>query len=385
MHADRGQGGAASGPGAPRVLLVSKPVVPPWNDSGKNLVRDVATFGRRYTYHIMATEGAEPLADGNVVEPLYGSAGAYSPGLRQNVRVLRRLFRPDKVSVYHYFFAPNKITSTAARLVTALKNRPTVQTVSSSPASYDGVDGLCFGDRVVALSEYNRSRLEAAGVRGVVRIPPGIPVPELAAQDARIQVRRAFGLPLDEPVVLFAGDYQFSSAAEVLAGAIPRVLDGRRARFVYACRIKQEASREIEARVKAQIQAAGVGASVLFLNEVEDILGLIAASDLAVMPSESLYAKMDIPLVLLECLAQRVPLVVADVAPLNEILGGREDYGLAVPPKDEEALARAVASLVDDPARLRQMGEAGRRAVIGTYGAATMAAAYEDLYDEIRA
>lgn len=365
---------------SPRVLMISKPVGPPWNDSGKNIVRDVVRFGQRYTFHVMTTRGTEPPGPRCITEPIYGDAGEYTPGLAQNLRVLLRLLRPDQSALHHYFFAPNPRTSTVARLVTAVRGRPVVQTVSSSPASYDGVDRLCFGDRVVALSEYNRRRLEQAGARGVVHVPPGIPVPSLRAD--RADVRQRWGLPAELPVVLFAGDYQFSSAATVLAEAIPRVLADRAAHFVYACRIKQEASRAIEEQVKATLRAAGVTA-VTFLNEVDDVEGLIAAADVSVMPSESLYAKMDLPLVLLECLAQRVPLVVADVEPLSEVLAGRTDWGVAVPPKDPQALAAALGALLDDPARVRAMGEAGRRAVQERWSAQTMAAAYEDIYDAL--
>ena len=363
--------------------MISKPVGPPWNDSGKNIVRDVARYGERYTYHVMTTRGAEPLGPRCVPEPIYGSAGEYTPGLSQNLRVLLRLLRPDSSAIHHYFFAPNPRTSTVARLVTAIRGRPVVQTVSSSPATYAGVDRLCFGDRVVALSAFNRRKLEEAGVRGVVHVPPGIPVPALRGADARTQARQRWELPTDRPVVLFAGDYQFSSAATVLADAIPRVLAGRAAHFVYACRIKQEASRAIEEQVRATIRAAGVASSVTFLNEVDDMEALIAAADLSVMPSESLYAKMDLPLVLLECLAQQVPLVVADVEPLVEVLAGRTDWGAAVPPQDPEALAATLGALLDSPDGLRAMGEAGRRAVIERWSAEAMAAAYEDIYDEV--
>lgn len=369
---------------APHVLMISKPVEPPWNDSGKNIVRDVARHGSRYTYHVMTTRGAEPPGPQCVVEPIYGDAGAYTPGLAQNLRVLMRLLRPDRSDIHHYFFAPNPRTSTVAKLVTAVRGRPTVQTVSSSPATYEGVERLCFGDRVVALSSYNRRKLGEAGVRGVVHVPPGIPVPDLRGPDDRAATRARWGLPTDRPVVLFAGDYQFSSASTVLADAIPRVLAGRAAHFVYACRIKQEASRAIEVGVRESILAAGVGESVTFLNEVDDMEALIAASDLSTMPSESLYAKMDLPLVLLECLAQQVPLVVADVEPLVEVLAGGTEWGRAVPPKDPAALAAALGELLDAPERLRAMGEAGRRAVAARWSAQAMAAAYEDIYDEVR-
>ncbi len=43
----------------PEVLFVSKPVAPPWNDSNKNLVRDLARGMTRYRPHVMVPRGAD--------------------------------------------------------------------------------------------------------------------------------------------------------------------------------------------------------------------------------------------------------------------------------------------------------------------------------------
>ena len=97
----------------PRILLVSKPLGPPWNDSSKNLVRDLALglarheargFGRR--------TGPERL--GNVeLEPLYpAKQDGFSPALRDNARVLFRLVGGRGADLFHFFFAP-KVGSVA--------------------------------------------------------------------------------------------------------------------------------------------------------------------------------------------------------------------------------------------------------------------------------
>ena len=55
----------------PGVLFVSKPLVPPWTDSGKNLARDIAAAGERYCYHVLGTPGADAPGPNAVVEPVY--------------------------------------------------------------------------------------------------------------------------------------------------------------------------------------------------------------------------------------------------------------------------------------------------------------------------
>lgn len=373
--------------------MVSKPIAPPWTDSGKNLVRDVARFGDRFTYRLLTTPehaarqrpgGFDRQADAPRIDwdPIYRAPGRYAPALSQNLRVLRRLLRGDDAAIRHYFFAPNPRTSMAARLVSRVRPARTVQSVLSSPRDGEDLARLLFADRIVVLSDYNRRRVEAAGVdpRRVALIPPGVEIPPLPSAEERARTRARHGLG-GGPAVLFAGDYEFSRGARVLAAAIPRVLERTPATFVYACRIKRAASRAGEAAVRAELAASGAAAHVRFLNEVGDILDLVAACDVCVLPSESLYAKMDLPLVLLEALARAVPIVVADVEPLREALVG--DAGLAVPPLQPDALADALAALLCDPARRRRMGEAARRAAESRFDARDVARRHEDLYDSM--
>ena len=63
----------------------------------------------------------------------------------------------------------------------------------------------------------------------------------------------------------------------------------------------------------------------------------------------------------LDAMICKVPCVGTKVGAVEEILG---EAGICVPPADAEALAAAIATLLDDPARRAAMGEAGRRRVL---------------------
>ncbi len=377
----RGEDGRGGAPPLGSILMVSKPVTPPWNDSTKNLVRDIVSQGGDFTFHVMTTPGAPPLGPRVVAESIYSDSGAFSPSLAANLRVMGRLLQPRGHDLYHFFFAPNPRSSAAARLAMRLRRRPSLQTVCSLPRSFAGVASLLFADRVVTVSESTRRRLEAEGVTGLRTILPGIErVPPLPPEQ-RARTRAALGLG-EGPVALFAGDYEFSSAARTFTEALLRV--GPRlpaARFVFACRIKTAAARAAEAELRAQVLAAGLAERVIFLNQVDEMRELLAAVDLQVMPADSTYAKMDLPLVLLEGLQEGVPVLVADVDPLREILAA--DVGRAVPPRDPAALAAIMEGLLRDRAQLRALGERGRELVRERFDAARMAREYQALYREL--
>ncbi|MBI2892092.1 MAG: glycosyltransferase family 4 protein [Deltaproteobacteria bacterium] len=367
------------------ILMVSKPVVPPWNDSAKNLVRDVVRASRRHSYRVLVTRGSPFDGERERVTSaeIYGDAGAYTPGLAQNARVLAHLALGPRADVVHYFFAPNPRTSTIARFVGVVRRRPSIQTVCSAPRDFTDARRILFADLVVVLSEQTRRRFVEAGIdEGRVRLirPCIFPFSPPDPRD-RAAARARFAGTDDRPVILFAGDYQFSTAAETVARAVASVVAERPARFVFACRIKQEASRLEQRRIEELLAASGVLDHVRFWNEVDDMPSLLGATDLIVMPAESLYAKMDVPLVLLEAMSLGVPIVVSDVPPLSELHS--PEIGAAVPPGDPAALARAVLDILGDPGRLRAMGEAARSVVRERFSPDVVARAYENLYDEV--
>ncbi len=366
-----------------RVLLVTKPLVAPWNDSAKNLADELVRAAETTDFDVLVARGERHGAPRTRSIPIYGAPGAFAPSGSANGRVLKHLLFGRAPHVVHYFFAPNPRTSTIARWVRRLRRVPAVQTVCSQPRAF--APNLFFGDRIVALSRWAATEIVRSGVapERVVHVPPAITPPAERTLAAKREARARFGLPADSPLVLFPGDYEFGGAAQVVADAWPAVVARRRAHLCFACRAKTVAAAEARRRIEADLLAAGVGDRATFVGETPFIHDLLAASDVVVLPASSMFAKMDIPLVLLEALALGVPIVIADVDPVREVLDpdlGGADAGLRVPAGDAAALAAAIGDLLDAPARRAAMGQVGRRLVIERFGPARMAAQIEAIY-----
>src|SRR4051794_13375243 len=99
-----------------RVLFVSKPIVPPWHDGSKNLVRDIARHLVHARPTVMTMAGAAPIGERVTSEAVYVDAGRFAPGLVANARVIRRLLTGDPHDIWHFVFAPNPASSSAATL-----------------------------------------------------------------------------------------------------------------------------------------------------------------------------------------------------------------------------------------------------------------------------
>ena len=365
----------------PNVFMVTKPMAPPWDDSSKKLARDIALHAGNTAFRVMSVPGHSFSARHITAEPVYAFSGDYAPGLRQNLRAFLRLLRKDSdVDVYHFFFAPNPVTSKILKWLMKAKRGKTVHTICSEPKSYAGVKDLVFADRVVALSEDTREKLSAAGVPDVICIPPGIDL----AETTRVERENPY-TPFKkegEFSVLFTGDYEHSGAHKTVIRSLDRLfVQCPRAKVYFACRRKTPAAAALELSAQEEVENSGFGARVQFLEEVPSMMDLIRAMDLCVFPAASLYRKMDVPLVLIEALANGVPLVVSDLPPLEILVeGGAAEV---IPAQEPDAFAQAVAQLGQDAGRRRRMAENGRRLVEEKFNIQVVAARYETLYREL--
>lgn len=128
----------------------------------------------------------------------------------------------------------------------------------------------------------------------------------------------------------------------------------------------------------AQSAALGLGTRVVFLGEVADVVPLLAAADLVVMPS--LHEGLGVAA--LEAMAAGKPVVASRAGGLAELVED-EVTGLLVEPGDAEGLARAIRRIASDRAWAVTLGRAGRAKVESRYGMRAMAEGTLAVYREV--
>jgi glycosyltransferase involved in cell wall biosynthesis len=364
-----------------RVLLVSKPLVPPWNDSSKNLARDVASGLARHLPVALGDGSRAWVPPRGELEPVYRERGRFAPGLSAQLRVLGRLAFGARADLWHFFFAPNPKSSAAGRACAALRRTKTLQTVCSRPKDLSRARSLLFADLTVVLSRATLRDLREAGVPSerLAHVPPA--VPPLAPLDAgeRRAARETLGLPIDAPIVLFPGDLELGDGA----GRVVEAFAGVRsedALLVMACRPKTGGAQAAERALRERMRALGIAERAVWIGETPHIHALLGAADIVALPSTDLFAKMDLPLVLLEAMWLARPVVVAAGGPAAELA----DEGAAVA-ADEGALSATLGELLGDDAARAALGERARRAAEARYHPARMASEYETLYDRVLA
>ena len=109
---------------------------------------------------------------------------------------------------------------------------------------------------------------------------------------------------------------------------------------------------------KALAYDLDLGSSVRFLEDVVDVAGLLAASEIGVLSSPSESA----PNALLESMRAGLAVVGTDVPGIREIVPAEQE-GYLTPPRDHEKLAAVLVEIIGDPAARERLGRRNREHV----------------------
>lgn len=191
-----------------------------------------------------------------------------------------------------------------------------------------------------------------------------------AHERAAAEIRQRFGHPL----ILSVGRHVYYKGFEYLIRAM-RSVSG------HALLIGDGPLRPSLQRLAHE---AGVADRVHFLGEVHDenLISYYLAADIFVLPSIARSEAFGI--VQLEAMAGGLPVVNTALDSGVPFVSRHGESGLTVPPKDPDALAKALQELIAQPERRAKLGEAGRRRVTAEFSKELMAEGMMTLYRQVR-
>ena len=229
--------------------------------------------------------------------------------------------------------------------------------------------------RVIAVSDAARDAYLRAGLdraSRVVTVHNGIAARR--PQRSREQLRAELGLPADAPVVAMVSVLRAGKGHDVGIEAV-RALRERHPQLRLLVVGDGPARAEVEAR------AAPLGDAVVLTGFRRDVVELLAASDMLLLPS-----RMDaFPTSLLEAASVGVPAVATAVGGIPEIVDDGET-GLLIPaPPEAGAVTAAIGALLDDPDLRVRLGEAARDRFAARFTAERWAARCRAIYDDVLA
>ncbi len=214
-------------------------------------------------------------------------------------------------------------------------------------------------------------------------VDPAVYDPARVPREEVESLRATYGIGREEPMILFVGRLTWVKGVRNLIQAMPAVLaDYPKARLVILG--KGEEQHDIEELVHRLDLAGRVITRYAFVSEWERIVHY-AAADVCVFPS--VYEPFGI--VSLEAMAMARPVVVG----ANGVVGFREQVvpsgpdqnGIHVNGNDPADIAWGIRSLLEDPARAREMGARGRTRVLRYFTWESAARQTAEVYQELLA
>jgi phosphatidyl-myo-inositol dimannoside synthase len=236
-------------------------------------------------------------------------------------------------------------------------------------------------DVLTYISEYTGSRLTPAlGDRTeLVQLSPGVDVDRFAPDADGTSVRERHGLG-DAPVVVCVSRLVARKGQDVLVRGWSQVL----ARHPRA-RLLLVGGGPLEPALRRTVAGQGLTASVVLTGGVapEQLPAYYAAGDVFAMPCRTRRGGLDVEglgMVFLEAAACGRPVVAGTSGGAPETV--RDGVtGHVVEPRSPSAVAGVLADLLDDPARARAMGAAGRAWVEQRWSWTTIAETFAGVLD----
>lgn len=131
---------------------------------------------------------------------------------------------------------------------------------------------------------------------------------------------------------------------------------------------------------QAAVDRLNIRDDVSFLGTQDNILPILSAADLFLLPSE----KESFGLGALEAMACGVPVIASDTGGIPEVVKHGET-GFLAPVGDIDAMSAHALDVLSSAARLQTMGEAARRRAEDHFSSESIVPQYEDYYHEVLA
>lgn len=234
-------------------------------------------------------------------------------------------------------------------------------------------------DRIICNSEAIRDRFRGQNgfEKRVLTVHSGIDLSEFRPEIDGTPIRREFGGGI--AWVALVGRIGLGKGHEIFLRASQKVVaQFSNARFLIVGRAEDEDDARREIFLKRLAGRLGLQSQVIFTGYRQDMPRLMAAIDLLVVATEA----EPFGRVILEAMAAGKPVVGTSSGGTPELVE-HEKTGLLVPPRDSEAMAKAILRLLKNLDEARHFGANGRKRVEAHFSVEAHVRHVEALYHSL--
>jgi L-malate glycosyltransferase len=290
--------------------------------------------------------------------------------------------RDHQLDILHVHYAvPHATAAILARSMLPPEQQPrVVTTLHGTDTTLLGADpgyapaihhALTHSDAVTTVSNFlKRETQRVLGFNGPMEVIHNFFTPR-EPKRSRDEVRRELGLR-DEVMILHSSNLRPLKRIDLLLETAARIRPRESFKLVIL------AGGDFKP-FAAEVRRLGLEDRVVVRENVADIEAYLQAADLGLITSDTESFCLSI----LEAMCFACPSVATSVGGIPEVIADNVTGRLATA-GNADALARAVESLIQDPARRRALGQAAQLRARENFSAAKIVSAYEQLYRRVR-
>jgi glycosyltransferase involved in cell wall biosynthesis len=383
-----------------KILLVTRPICPPWDEASKNFAYHLAQNVRDFELHLMTSASCKiDNLPGNVKqEPIYKSVVFNFP---QKLRsLIYQILSRKSFDIIHYCFTPAKLNSFFIQHLIKNKKMKTVQTIATLREDlFSGVEikKLMFGNVIITYSKYARNKLEKLGFKNaspgselgstttrVEQIYPGIDLNLYSPAPKNFSLMSQLGISQGDFVVVYPGEYTRLGNIDNLINKIIKdfnILEKNNIKFTLAFRVKNEKDSRKKEEIKKTLEKHKIESQVLLPDTFMTMEKIYNLADVVIFPVENMEGKFDVPLAVIEAMACARPVIISDLPILNEFAG--DTISVKIKAGDMEELFEKILDIHKNRKRYENIGENAKKFAEENFDIKKVAERYQDVYKKL--
>lgn len=367
-----------------KILLVTRPLAPPWDEASKNFAYDLVKNLPTFSFGVLGTKNFLKFPENVKLFPIYSSA---SFGWKEKGQLLINLKRLQKeFDITHFLFTPTRQNSFLIKNFIKNRNGKTIQTVATLREdlySNKGLKKIFFSDWIVTYSDYAKTKLKSLGFENVERIYPGINLEKYKKNPKSPVLMKKYGFQEEDFILNFTGEYSRLMAIDTVISAflnVSRLIP--RAKLSLAVRVKNHQDKKKKAEIMERLKKNNLLTKAVFHDDGKYLMPEIYnLCDVSLFPVQNMQGKFDIPLAVIEAMACEKPVILSDLPLLQEI--AKTENSVTIEKGNLEQLIQKIRELHNFPEKRIVLGKAARKFVSENFDIQKIAEKYKTLYQNL--
>lgn len=370
-----------------RILLVTRPICPPWDEASKNFAYYLAKYIKGNDEIHLLTNGILSDLPLNIKqEAIYNSS---SFNLSQKIKLFRFLRKnKNNFDIVHYLFTPTKLNSF---LIKNFANPPaggnrgkTIQTIATLREDlYSDADlkKILFSDSIITYSDYSKNKLEKLGFKNIKKIYPGIDLDLYSPTSKDSETMKCFGINQGDFVATYHGEFTRLGGIDNLVNMLvskSETIKQKNIKMILACRVKNEADWKKKKEISDIIKQNDLEDYVKLPETFTSLEKIYNLADVVLFPVENMKGKFDVPLVVIEAMACEKPIIISDLPISKEF--ANEQNSVKIEAGNMEKVFQAVLDIKENPGRYAEIGKNARKFATENFDIKKVAEKYEEIY-----